>query len=62
MYALMQYGITELWLMLNNIPFGYIPQLLYIISNLTIDKRMGKMATLVFFNVTVSSESNSHTD
>lgn len=44
MYALRQYGVTGLWETLNSLPFGFVPQLLYIVSNLTIDK---KLVTLV---------------
>jgi len=47
MHALNKYGITELWQMLNVLPFAFIPQLLYIISNLTIDKKLDKLMTLV---------------
>jgi len=49
MYALTQYGLAEFWHMLNYVPLIFIPQIVYILSNLTIDKRLGKIITLVFF-------------
>ena len=48
MHVLMQYGLRELMAMLIYVPLCIVPQVLYIISNLTIDKRLGKVMTLVF--------------
>lgn len=51
MYTLMQKGISEFMQILTFLPLCLITQVLYIISNLTVDKRLGKMATLVIINL-----------
>ena len=47
MHVLMQYGLKELMGLLSYVPLCIVPQILYIVSNLTIDKRLGKATTLV---------------
>lgn len=47
MHALTKYGVAELVQTLPHVPLCFIPQILYVVSNLTIDKHLGKMVTLV---------------